>query len=207
MAGFEASMVDRLVAIAAAAIASGCGLSGGGAATTAPAGAAGAAIATATGVAVVAVIGCDATASTRADGSGAETISNAAFLPTVFTLVGLAASSVSFGGWSAASPFESVAPGAALDCCDRGGALEEAVALRRSPCDAGDASSSRRCGEGRSDAVVVDRSFAAVSALLSISAEKPSAGAWSGRADRGDALGTDKVAVSDVTLSTASLSR
>jgi hypothetical protein len=42
--------------------------------------------------------------------------------------------------------------------------------------------------------------------LLSISVEK-SSGAWSSRAERDEAFGKDRLAVSDVTLSTGGLSK
>jgi hypothetical protein len=215
-AGFEASTVDMLVAIAAAAIASGCVVLPGDAGTpTASVATTGTAIATTTGAGVAAVdaASCDDVAGSEVAVSDATTMSGAASLTAGFTMPDFATA-----GFAGLLAIASVLPSAAMDCPPLGcascegvfeAALEEAVLSRGWRfSDAADGSSGRGCGDGRSGAA--GRSLPAASATLpSISAEKLSgADGWSVRADRAGAFGTDRLAaVSDVTLNTGGLSQ
>jgi len=189
--GFEASTVDVLVAIAAAAIASGSvALPGDAGAITMSVTATGTAITAATGagVTVVAAAGCeDAAGSADVVESVAATMS--VFLTVAFTMPVFA--DPGFAGLDATSELEPAATGCAVPgsaACDEafGAAFEEDAVSRRCRLSAAmDASSGRCCGDGRSGAVAAVRSLPAVSAvLLSINAEKLSgAGDWSAFAD------------------------
>jgi hypothetical protein len=214
--GFDASTVDVLVAIAAAAIASGSVVVPGDAvATTMSVAAAGTAITAATGAGViVAAAGCgDTTGPADAVESVAATMSEAVSLTAAFTMPVFAAPG--FAGLDATSEPEPAATGCAAlgsASCDGafGAAFEEGAVSRHCRLsDAAGASSGRCCGDGRSGAAAMGRSLPAVSAaLLSIRAEKLSdAGVGSVFADLDDALWSDTLAaVSDVTLNTGGLS-
>jgi hypothetical protein len=187
-AGFDASTVDVLVAIAAAAIASGCDvLLGDAGATITSVAATGTAIATATGASGAAVdgIGCDdAAAPEDVAASGAATMSKAASLASV-TMPDFAAPNSGLEFVSASTPPPEVAgcvaPGSVSCEAVVEVALEEDVVPRGWRVSA--AVSSAR-GDGRSGAAAAGRPLPVSAALLSISAEKLSAAAaWSVRAD------------------------
>jgi hypothetical protein len=199
-AGFDAAMVDMLVASAAAAIASGSVAAPDdvGAATTSAA-AIGAAMVTATGAAVA--VGCDGAAgSAGAAASAAGTISEAASLTAALTMPDFAAAG--FAGAAPGPGFESVATGCAAVSASCEGVLaalleEDAVSRGWRLSEAADVSSERCCGAGRS-------LRAGSAALLSINDEKLSGTrAGSALADRDVAFCRDRfAAVSDVTLNT-----
>jgi hypothetical protein len=215
--GFDASTVDVLVAIAAAAIASGSVvLAGDAGAATISVAATGTAItaATAAGVTLVTVVACaDAAGSVDVMGSVAVTMSEAASVKVAFTMPVFAEPGFTGLETAPASAFGPAAGCAALgsSSCEGGfaAAFEEDAASRGGLLSEVADGSSGRC-DSRSGDVGVVRSVPEVSAaLLSISAEKLSgAGDWSARADRAGAFGTDRLAaVSDVTLSTGGLSQ
>src|SRR4051794_25304172 len=177
--GFDASTIDMLVAIAAAAIASGSVVPAGdtGAATMSVAATGTAiAVATAAGVTLVRAAACaDAAVSADVVGSVAVTISEIASLAAAFTMPVFAGSGFDGLATVPASALEPVA----TDCTALGSsscegvvavAFEEDAALRGCrPLEAVDGSPGR--SEGRSGAV--GRSLpAAPATLLSISAEK-----------------------------------
>jgi hypothetical protein len=186
--GFDASTVEVLVAIAAAAIASGSVVLGGDAgAATISVVAIGTAITTATaaGVAVVATACADAAGSADAVESVVATMSEAASLTAAFTIPVFASSDFAGFEVAPASAFAPVAAGCAAfgsSSCKGvfAAAFEEDAASRAGlPSEIVDGSSGR-C-DGRSGAAGAARSLPELSAALpSISAEKLSgADDWS----------------------------
>jgi hypothetical protein len=193
-AGFDASTVDVLVAIAAAAIASGCVVSPDDVAGTMTAiVTTGVASATATGAGVTTgdAAGCDGAAgSAEVAMSNVAVRSAATSLTVAFTIPDFADPDFTgLGAAVASAPVSTVAGCAAPGFAsfeEAVAALEEDVPARGwRLSDAAGVSSGRGCDDGRSGAVTAGRSLLAVpAALLSISAEKLSGvGDGSVRAD------------------------
>jgi hypothetical protein len=200
-AGFDASTVDVLVAIAAAAIARGAvvlPLAAGAAttsagATTTSVAATSTAIATATGagIAAVAAPGCgDAAGSVGAAVSGEAMMSEAASPTVVFTMPDFADSNLGLAAVPVSALPSVVTDGATLDGTSGDEAfargLPEAALSRGWRTSVTADASPGRCCNGRSGvAAATGRSLlaGATAALPSISAEKPSGADGSVRAD------------------------